>query len=205
MWTALNETATGQPQISELQMLIAVISQVVSFVSFGLIAFTILYLVHKQRNIPCSYAAYYFAAFLGLDGAAHIVCALTYYYPVYWLYVGLLAVSAAVTFAMALLFIPCVPKVLAIPSPAEYEATIARLDAALSEAATSRVALEQQTLQRNLFEQEASYLREQDVLRARERDTTRRAMDRMDTVLTRIEGVVRSTYPEMLTQAQSDS
>lgn len=201
MWSFLDDKVK-LPPVTDLQVLLTVISQVVSFSAFATIVFTLVYLVRKKnRQIPYAFTGYYLATFLGLDACTHVIGALTYFYPLQWLYVSTLCASALVALVTALLFIPFVPKVLALPSPIEYEMLMEDKRQAEAALQANRAALEQQTLQRNLLEQEASYLREQDVRRARDRDQSRIAQDRMDAILSRLEGTVKASYPEMLSDA----
>lgn len=197
MWTFL--LGDGKAALTESQAALVQADKVALFVAFAVVAFGVLYLTCKKRTIPCSYIGYFFAAFLFLSGLSHGLGAFLPYYPVSIVYMSVTTVAAIASLVAALLFVPTVPKILALPTPVEYEALLGKGLRDEEELRTHRATLVKHVLQRNLLEQEVATLRDLHTLRMSDRDETKLALNRMDAVLDRLESVVRDTYPEMLT------
>lgn len=197
MWTFL--MGDGKAALTSGQAALIQADKVALFVAFSVVAFGVLYLTCKKRTIPCSYIGYFFATFLFLSGLSHGIGAFLPHYPMLFLYMSVTTVAAVTSLVAALLFVPTVPRILSMPTPVEYESILTKLQHDELELRKHRETLEKHVLQRNLLEQEVATLRDLHTLRVGDRDETKLALNRMDDVLTRLETVVRDTYPEMLT------
>lgn len=93
----------------------------------------LVYFVSKRRDVPFNWMFLLFGAFIILCGTGHLLEIWTLWHPVYW-FTGLLkAVTAIVSVYTALELIPLIPKVLALPSPAELEAANRELEQTLQQ------------------------------------------------------------------------
>jgi signal transduction histidine kinase len=89
---------------------------------------TLIYFVSKSKDIPFNWIFWLFGAFIIACGAGHIMDIWTIWHPTYWVAGTIKACTALISVITALELIPLVPKVLALPSPAQLEAANRELE-----------------------------------------------------------------------------
>jgi PAS domain S-box-containing protein len=91
-------------------------SDIVTGLSYFLIAGALFYLVFKRRDLPVFWMFLLFGTFILACGLSHFFAAWTIYVPSYWSE-GLVKVGTAlISIVTALFFIPLLPKLLTLPS-----------------------------------------------------------------------------------------
>lgn len=80
-------------------------------------------LAHKRPELPFNRIFLLFGAFIMCCGTGHLMAVWTLWYPDYWLSGLVKAITALVSLYTALQLVPLLPKALALPSPAQLEAT----------------------------------------------------------------------------------
>ena len=80
------------------------------------IPFTLVYLIHKRRDIPFNWMFMAFGIFILACGATHIMDIWTTWYPAYWLSGYIRAITAVASVITACLLIKLIPVALSIPS-----------------------------------------------------------------------------------------
>ncbi len=93
------------------------------------IPFTLLYFVHKRRDLKFNWMFVCFAVFIIACGATHLMEILVIWHPVYWLSGAIKAVTALASMPTAILLVRLVPTALAIPNPAALRDAYADLEA----------------------------------------------------------------------------
>ena len=94
---------------------------------------TLIYFVSKSKDIPFNWIFWLFGAFIIACGAGHIMDIWTIWHPTYWVAGVIKACTALISVITALELIPLVPKVLALPSPAQLEAANRELERTVSQ------------------------------------------------------------------------
>ncbi|MEW5728754.1 MAG: HAMP domain-containing sensor histidine kinase, partial [Pseudomonadota bacterium] len=102
----------------------------------------------KRGDLRYKWVVYLFAAFVVACGTTHVMGIVTLWEPVYWLQGWLKAVTALVSVVTAVLLWPLIPKVLALPSPADLEREVAERKAAEAEVRGLNRELEERVRQR---------------------------------------------------------
>ena len=97
------------------------------------IPFTLVYFVQKRQDLPFNWIFWLFGAFIIACGTTHLMEIWTLWYPTYWLSGTLKAVTALISLYTALELMPLVPKLLALPSPAQLEAANQELRSQITE------------------------------------------------------------------------
>jgi signal transduction histidine kinase len=87
------------------------------------IPITLVYFVRKRHDLPFNGIFLLFGAFIVACGTTHLMEIWTLWHPTYWLSGAIKAITALVSVYTALELVPLVPKALALPSPAQLEAT----------------------------------------------------------------------------------
>lgn len=90
--------------------------------AYGAIPFILIYLVNKREDLPFNWLFFMFGAFILSCGTTHVMGVWTLWHPDYWLSGSIKAITAIASVTTAIALIPLIPKVLAIPSPAQLEA-----------------------------------------------------------------------------------
>jgi PAS domain S-box-containing protein len=97
-------------------------------VSDGLIAlayfsipFTLLYFIHRRRDLQFTGLFLCFGLFIVACGVTHLMEIWTVWHPTYWVSGGIKAVTAGVSLLTAALLIKNVPRALNLPSPAALQ------------------------------------------------------------------------------------
>ncbi|HEY9605820.1 MAG TPA: PAS domain S-box protein, partial [Allocoleopsis sp.] len=121
-------------------VLLHVASDSIIALSYYSIPFVLIYFVQKRRDLPFHGVFLLFGAFIIACGTGHLMDVWTLWHPVYWLSGLIKASTAIISFYTALSLIPLVPQALALPSPAQLEATNQALE---KEIRASEVAVRQ--------------------------------------------------------------
>lgn len=87
------------------------------------IPITLVYFVRKRQDLPFDWIFLLFGIFIIACGTTHLMEIWTLWYPTYWLAGFVKSVTALASVYTALELVPLVPKALALPSPAQLEAT----------------------------------------------------------------------------------
>jgi PAS domain S-box-containing protein len=117
------------------------------------IPLTLLYFVHKRKDLQFSWIFICFALFIVACGTTHLLEIWDIWHPVYWLTGSVKALTAAVSIVTAILLVRLVPAALALPHPEklkeahhflgertrELSASQARLQAVLSAATETAI------------------------------------------------------------------
>jgi PAS domain S-box-containing protein len=105
----------------------------------------LVYFIHRRRDIPFPWIFLLFGAFIIACGTTHVLEVLTLWYPIYWVSGTVKALTATVSLFTALELGPLLPKVLALPSPAQLEAANQELEQQILERQQAEAALAKQT------------------------------------------------------------
>lgn len=104
-----------------------VISDAVIALSYFLIPVALIYIVLKRKDLKFKLIFWLFGAFIVFCGITHFVSIITFWNPIYgWQAIAKIA-TAIVSLLTAIIIWPLVPKILAIPSIAEYKEKLERL------------------------------------------------------------------------------
>lgn len=106
-----------QPELVWLHILS---DSIIGFAYYS-IPIALIYFVFKRQDLPFHWIFFLFSAFIVACGTTHLMEIWTLWHPVYWLSGALKAITALVSLYIALILIPVIPKILAIPSPAQLE------------------------------------------------------------------------------------
>ncbi|HEY9665196.1 MAG TPA: PAS domain S-box protein, partial [Coleofasciculaceae cyanobacterium] len=127
-----------------------VVSDSLIALAYYSIPLTLLYFVRKRRDLPFDWIFLLFSAFIVACGTTHIFEVWTLWHPHYWLSGFVKAITAAVSLCTAMLLVPLIPKALALPSPAQLEASNRQLEKEIQERAATEAEL-QRALQQLTF------------------------------------------------------
>lgn len=86
------------------------------------IPIALIVVVRKRPDLAFKRVFLLFAAFIVACGTTHLIALWTLWSPLYWLDAAVKAVTAAASIMTAVALWPLIPKVLALPSPAQLEA-----------------------------------------------------------------------------------
>ncbi len=101
--------------------------------SYFTIPFTIIYFVHKRKDIPFNWMFMAFAIFIVACGTTHLMAVWTVWNPSYWLSGAVKAVTAIASVITAILLVRIMPDALAIPSPQELATANNKLQEEITE------------------------------------------------------------------------
>jgi diguanylate cyclase (GGDEF)-like protein/PAS domain S-box-containing protein len=87
----------------------------------------LIYFVHKRRDVPFNWIFLMFGAFIIACGTTHLMAIWTLWHPDYWLSGGIKLITALVSLYTAAELLNLIPQALALPSPAQLEATNQKL------------------------------------------------------------------------------
>lgn len=94
------------------------------------IPFTLLYFIHKRKDVPFDWMLTAFGVFILACGTSHVMEILTIWQPYYWLSALVKVITAIASVITAILLVRLVPAALKIPSPQQ----LARVNDELREA-----------------------------------------------------------------------
>jgi PAS domain S-box-containing protein len=115
-----------------------VVSDLLIALAYYSIPVMLVYLVHKRRDVPFHWIFLMFGAFIIACGTTHLMEVWTLWYPTYWLSGSIKVITAIISLYTAMELVPLLPKVLALPSPAQLKAA----NLALENEITSRKQVE---------------------------------------------------------------
>ncbi|QTH14120.1 histidine kinase [Pseudomonas corrugata] len=98
--------------------------------SYITIPFTLIYFIHKRKDVPFDWMLAAFGVFILACGTSHVMEILTIWQPYYWLSALVKVITAIASVITAVLLIRLVPAALKIPSPQQ----MARVNDELREA-----------------------------------------------------------------------
>ena len=93
----------------------------------------LVYLVHKRRDVPFHGMFLMFGAFIVACGTTHLMEVWTLWHPTYWLSGSIKIITAIVSLYTASEMVSLLPKVLALPSPAQLQAANLALEKEITE------------------------------------------------------------------------
>ena len=99
-----------------------VVSDALIALAYFSIPILLIVLIRKRRDLPFHSIFWLFGAFIVACGTTHILEIITLWYPIYWISGIIKSITAGVSILTALELAPLIPKVLALPSPAQLEA-----------------------------------------------------------------------------------
>ena len=91
-------------------------SDILTGLAYYLITGLLLYFIYKRRDIPFNWIFILFGAFIFLCGTTHFMTAWTVYVPSYYEEGVIKVINALVSVATAIILIPLMPRLLAVPS-----------------------------------------------------------------------------------------
>jgi PAS domain S-box-containing protein len=100
-----------------------VVSDSLIALAYYSIPLMLVYFVRKRRDVPFDWIFWMFGIFIVACGTTHLLEVWTLWHPTYWLSGFAKAITALASLATAGLLVPLIPKALALPSPAQLEAT----------------------------------------------------------------------------------
>jgi two-component system, cell cycle sensor histidine kinase and response regulator CckA len=108
-----------------------VVSDIATGIAYYSIPVAMFYFIYKRRDIPFYRMILLFGVFILSCGTSHFFAAYTIFEPLYWPEGMVKAVTAVVSLASALLFIPLIPRAIALPSLPKALDEIKNLNSAL--------------------------------------------------------------------------
>jgi len=130
-----------------------ILSDTLIALAYYSIPLMLVYFGNKRQDVPFKSLFWLFGAFMIASGTTHILEVWTVWHPNYWLSGSFKAFTAIVSLYMAASVFPLIPKVLALPSPAQLEVANQKLEREVIERQQAEAALkESEALFRSIFE-----------------------------------------------------
>lgn len=101
------------------------------------------YFIYKRRDVPFQGIFLMFGAFIIGCGTSHLMAVWTLWHPDYWLFGGIKLITAFISLYTAGELLTLIPSALALPSPAQLEATNQKLAQEISDRIWAETALKQ--------------------------------------------------------------
>lgn len=124
-------------------MWLHVVSDSLIALAYYFISIALVYFVRQRHDLPFNRIFLLFGAFIVACGTTHIMEVWTLWHPTYWLSGSLKAITAFVSLQTVAELVPLVPQALALPSPAQLEATNHELEHEIAERRQTEEALRQ--------------------------------------------------------------
>ncbi len=124
-------------------MWLHVVSDSLIALAYYFISIALVYFVRQRHDLPFNRIFLLFGAFIVACGTTHIMEVWTLWHPTYWLSGSLKAITAFVSLQTVAELVPLVPQALALPSPAQLEATNHELEHEIAERKQTEEALRQ--------------------------------------------------------------
>ncbi len=105
-----------------------VISDTLTAAAYYSIPLALFFLVRNRKDLPFNWIFLLFGSFIIACGTTHILEVWTLWHPIYWISGGVKALTATVSMYTAMMSVPLVPRVLALPSPVQLEAANRELE-----------------------------------------------------------------------------
>ncbi len=118
-----------QPELVWLHL----VSEVLIALTYYSLSVMLVYCIHKRRDVPFQGIFFLLSALSITGGTTHLVAVWTLFSPVYWLSGFTKAITATVSLFTALALGLVIPKALALPTPAQLEATNRELESKIIE------------------------------------------------------------------------
>jgi len=135
-----------QPQLVGLH----IVSDLLIGLAYYSIPIMLVYFVHKRQDTPFQKIFLMFGAFIIACGTTHLMAIWTLWHPDYWLFGGIKLITALISLYTAIELLTLFPQALALPHPAQLEATNQKLaaeilvsDAAIKHRLSAEAALKQ--------------------------------------------------------------
>ena len=110
-----------------------IVSDLLIALAYYSIPVMLVYLVHKRRDVPFHGMFLMFGAFIVACGTTHLMEVWTLWHPTYWLSGSIKIITAIVSLYTASEMVSLLPKVLALPSPAQLQAANLALEKEITE------------------------------------------------------------------------
>jgi signal transduction histidine kinase len=110
-----------------------VVADSIITISYYSIPVGLAWFVSKRRDVPFGWIIWLFAIFIAGCGTTHLMEIWTVWRPDYWFAGVVKGVTAVASVGTAIALVPLIPKVIALPTPAQLEAKNAELAIALRE------------------------------------------------------------------------
>lgn len=119
-----------------------VVSDAIIALSYYSIPLTLVHLVRKRGDLPFNWVFLSFGSFIIACGTGHLMNIWTLWHPTYWLAGFLNAFTAIISACVAVLLVWLIPKILALPSPAQLAAVNRKLEIEINERQQARLELD---------------------------------------------------------------
>ncbi len=100
------------------------VSDAVIALSYFSIPITLIYILRKRVDIPFNGIFWLFAAFIIFCGTGHLIDIWTLWHPNYWISGFIRAITAVVSFVIAIALTYLIPQILALPTPEKLQEEI---------------------------------------------------------------------------------
>ncbi|MFB2970438.1 sensor histidine kinase [Aerosakkonema sp. BLCC-F183] len=124
-----------------------IVSDSLIALAYFLIPIELIYIIKKRKDVPFDWIFFLFGSFIICCGITHIMEIWTLWHPDYWWSGFLKAMTAGVSITTAAVMIELIPKIIAIPNPAQLTAANAALQNEIAERKQIQNALSQLTIE----------------------------------------------------------
>lgn len=122
-----------------------VISDLLIALAYASIPAALMYFVIQRRDLVFNWVFVLFGVFILACGATHVMAIAAVWEPAYYLQAGVKVVTAIASVATAIALWPLMPKLLALPSPAQLQAVNQDLEKEVEENKAARIRLVEQS------------------------------------------------------------
>lgn len=102
-------------------LLMHVVSDVIITLAYFIIPFALVYFVHKRKDLAFNWIFVLFSTFIFACGATHVMSLINVWHGYYYTAGAVKMVTATASLLTAALIWPLIPKLLALPSPAQLK------------------------------------------------------------------------------------
>jgi two-component system NtrC family sensor kinase len=120
-----------------------ILSDALIAVAYFLIPLTLIYIVKKRKDVPFDWVFMLFGSFIICCGITHLMEIWTLWHPNYWFSGFLKGITALISLCTAAVLVELIPKILAIPSPAQLAAANLALQNEIGDRQQAQEALSQ--------------------------------------------------------------
>ena len=120
-----------------------ILSDALIAVAYFLIPLTLIYIVKKRKDVPFDWVFMLFGSFIICCGITHLMEIWTLWHPNYWFSGFLKGITALISLCTAAVLVELIPKILAIPSPAQLAAANLALQNEIGDRKQAQEALSQ--------------------------------------------------------------
>jgi len=110
-------------------MMVMALSNAIIAISYASIPFFLIIFARKRKDMPFTWIIFLFGLFILACGTTHVMHVIGLWWPVNWQQATVDAICAIISLATAIVVWPYLPKILAIPSPAQLKQVNAELQA----------------------------------------------------------------------------